>query len=284
MFKYFKVAGAALSIIFTLLLMSAVPVQNSLSDFILKLQAPYISLYGSYSSNPDTFRVVKFGYNLGVDAAAPEDIWSYGGQMTYTSASQTLNIVSSSTDDDTGGTGATGVLVTGLGSDGLTLEEIVPLDGTSTVTTTGEFMFVNRMVVYYSGTGLKNAGNITASQTTSGTVLAYIPTGTGVTQQLMYRVPRDRKCYINNLYVSVDKLSGSSPRAIFLVKVFNPLLTNTEYVVRRELLDSSVESNRSFPNFKDQTLGPDEIINIEVSTTANATEVSGTIDMICVTL
>lgn len=97
----------------------------------------------------------------------------------------------------------------------------------------------------------------------------------------MYKVPSDYRCFINKLYLTAEKLSGSAPRVIFYIKVYNESITNTEYIVRRELIDTSLETSREFPNFKDQALLPGEIINVEVDTGTDNTEVSATLDLIC---
>ena len=260
---------------------SRIPVSNTLTDFMTKFKPLYMSLFSSVEDDPVTYRVVKFGHNLDADSAANEDVWSAGGLMTYASAAQTLTVVSSSTDDDDGGTGAESITVACIGSDGTENSFTVTMDGTTPVVTTQTCFFVNRSFVNSSGSGLTNAGNITIDQTTSGYTLAYIPATYSITQQAMYRVPSDRRCGIQNLYVSADKLAGSSPRVIFLVKIFDPL-TNTERIARRELLDTSAETSRNIPNFDDVALSANEIINIEVNTNTNDTEVSATIDIVCI--
>jgi len=266
------------AIILSLTVQSRVPVVNTVSDFINYMDARFLSLFG----DGDTYyRVVKFGYNLDLDTAASEDVISQGGLMTFPSSAETLGVVSSDAADDDGSTGAESVFITGILGDGTQASEVVTLNGTSEVVTTNAYLFVNRAVVLSSGSGLKNAGTITIDQTTSGAVLASIPAGTGTTQQINYRVPSTHRCYINDLYVSADKLSGSSPRVTFLIKVFNTVTSNTEYIIRRELIDTSVTDRMQFPHFKEQALLPGEIMSIEASTTSNDTQVSATIDMTC---
>lgn len=157
------------------------------------------------------------------------------------------------------------------------------MDGTTPVLSAASetCIFVNRATVLSSGSGLVNAGNITITNQSSGDTLAYIPLGVSVTQQAAFYVPSDERCYINDLYVSADKLSGSDPRVEFLVKVYNSLTTETEYTIRRELLDTANESRARFPNFKDQALLAGEIITIEANSDTANTEVSATIDLTC---
>ena len=260
---------------------SRIPVSNTLSDFIARYEPLYIALFSAYEDDPSTFRIVKFGFNLDLDAAAVEDIWSVGGKFVRPTAAQTLTVVSSSTDDDVGGTGAEEITVACIGSDGTESDIVIDMDGTTSVVTTGTdtCLFINRAKVTVAGSGTKNAGNITITQTTSGYTLAYIPATYSITQQAVYRVPSDRRCYINHMYIAADKLTGSDPRVIFLFKVFN---TTVEYVLRRELLDTNTETSRTTHHFKGDALLPNEIIVIEADTDTNDTHVYAEIDLTCI--
>lgn len=59
---------------------SRVPTVNSLSDFWVRITEPFIALYTSAETNPNVRRIVKFGYNLDLDATPNEDVVSFGGQ------------------------------------------------------------------------------------------------------------------------------------------------------------------------------------------------------------
>lgn len=256
-----------------------VPVFNTLTDFVMKLNPVIISLYGENDVNE--YRVVKFGVNLDLDTGANEDVVSFGGLQTFLSTAETLDIVSSDGADTSAGTGARIVNINGIDANGLEITEDVIMNGTTPVTTVNSYLFVNEVLVIESGSSLHNIGNITIDGTTSSTILAYVLTTYSATHQASYRVPSDHKCYVNDLYVTADKLSGSSPRVIFYIKVFN-IEYNTEYILRRELLDTATSSHRDFLNFKDSPLLPGEIISIEASSSVNDTQVSAMFDLTCV--
>ena len=269
---------------------SAISKVSYLADFPARFSGIYTAFITNFQANPTDFRVVKFGRNEDVDAAANEDIWYWGGTvggdntLTYPTTGETLHVTSSSAADDLGSTGAQRLLITGIsGVDGTEITEIVDMDGTNVVETVNTYLFVNRAAVLLSGSGQKNAGNIILAMSSAGTKLGYIPAGYSVTHQIMYRVPSDRRCYINDLYFAAEKVGGgASPRVMFYVKVLNTVTTNTEYVIREELLDTTTEGHRDFSDFKDQALLSGEIINVEVDTDTNDTEVNATIDMSCV--
>lgn len=243
--------------LFTLSITTArLPVSNSLTDFYYKHSPLIISLFSNGATEPDVYRVVKFGHNEDIDLAAPEDIQTQGGQMVFPSAAETLSIVSDSAADDSGSTGANSIYITCIQSDGTRTFVTVTMDGTTPVVTTQTCLFVNRATVLLSGSGKVNAGNITITNTSSGNVLAYIEAGEAVTHQAVYRVPSNYNCFINSLYLASEKLAASDPRVIFKIKVFNTATTNTEYVIRREGMDTNSDSYRIFNNFKDQALLP----------------------------
>lgn len=81
----------------------------------------------------------KWGYNEDVDTGATETIWSVGGRFVPMASADTLNLVSSSTADDDGGTGANSVLIWGIDENRDPQIEIVTLDGQTPVTTSNQW-------------------------------------------------------------------------------------------------------------------------------------------------
>lgn len=97
------------------------------------------------------------------------DIWDDDSVMIYLSSAETMNIVSDNAADDVGSTGALTVNVIGLDANFLEVSEVVNMDGTTNVVTTLAFIRVTDLQVLTVGTGLKNAGKITATATTTST-------------------------------------------------------------------------------------------------------------------
>lgn len=181
----------------------------------------------------------KFGYNKDIDSGVEETIWPNGGTVTLPTAAQTLNIVSSSVDDDFGGTGCQYLRIDGLDADYNEVVEDVFMDGTTTVTTTNSFIAVNRCVGILFGTGKTNAGTITVTQTTSGITVASVLVGVSITQQLIYTVPAGKEAQLDWLWLRAIKPSGgSAPQVRFLFYSFVPQ-SNGTYITIDETVDTS---------------------------------------------
>lgn len=227
-------------------------------------------------------RVTKFGVNTDVDSATPEIIAAFGGGFVQSALSaETLNISSTDTDDvATTGTGARTILISCIDEDGLEVSVIANMNGSSTVTTTQTCKFVNRAIVLTAGSSKYNEGTITITQTTSGVTLASIPATYAVTQQLIYYVPADRRCYIDNLVKTTTKLSGSSPKIDYKTLVYSQT-QDVIYTTRQDFADSDVNGRLVNPDFKAEQLRPNEIVAVLVSTSTDNTVSSATLELTC---
>ena len=224
---------------------------------------------------------LKFGYNDDVDTASEEVIASFGGTFTPLTTASTLILVSSSTADTSAGTGARTIFIEGLNSTREYQFEFLTMNGTSNVTTVNSYLGVNRIVVFSSGTGQTNAGNISCTATTGGSNQAYIPTGTGVTQQLIYFNPDGVQGQIRGIQFSVLKLSGgSAPRVTIRLRVWNPKITNSTYVIRRFNLDTSSSTGITRTYNIPVKLDPTDVLWATVETDTNNTIVDGEIDIV----
>ena len=110
-----------------------------------------------------------------------------GDQVTAT----TLNIVSTSTADDDGGTGTNAIYISGIDGNRDEQFELVTMDGTTNVVTTTTWLGINRVAMFLCGTGQVNAGIINITATTGGSQMAQMPAGGGVTQQCIFHIPRN---------------------------------------------------------------------------------------------
>jgi len=143
----------------------------------------------------------KFGHNSDVNGSF-EDIWTPGGVLSRLSSAETMDIASTSTADDVGGTGAITIRVEGVANDWSILNEDVTLNGTSTVTTSNSFLRINRMYITSSGTGQVNAGNITATASTAATIQSRIDANVGQTEKTQYAVPLGYRVFATELQVN----------------------------------------------------------------------------------
>lgn len=181
----------------------------------------------------------KFGYNLDVDSASAEIVASFGGTFSRMTSADTLDIVSTSTNDDSGGTGVNSVVVYGIDENRDAQIEVVTMDGTTTVTTTGQWLGVNRIAVFLFGSLETNDGTITATATTAASTQAEMPAGTGVTQQLIFHVPQNYTFLADFIRFNVNKLSGGgSPRVTLKGLVYSAVNQGIQEVWQ-ETIDTS---------------------------------------------
>lgn len=138
--------------------------------------------------------VEKFGRNADVDAA--EDIWGNGGDWVAPTAARVHSIVSSSANDTSAGTGARTVTVNGLDGSYVDTTETVTMNGVTPVNTANSYVIIHRMVVATAGTGLTNAGTITATAATDATISCTIQVGFGQSQFCIYQIPANYTGYL----------------------------------------------------------------------------------------
>lgn len=221
----------------------------------------------------------KFGYNDDVDiATSPEIIAAFGGTFQYITTGETINIVSSSTNDDgsPAGTGANSIVVYGVDENWDAQTEVVTLNGTTTVTTTTSWLGINRVAVYLSGSGKKNAGNITITASSSGYTMAYMPAGQSTTQQMLFYVPQNHQFLATFLHFNSIKLSGGggAPEVQLKGWVYSAV-SNSEYEVFRETLDTANESSVTINTSEPFIIGEKSILWFTATSDKDNTAVRG---------
>lgn len=150
----------------------------------------------------DTSHINKFGYNTAVGTSY-ETVTDLGTNNLPTSAA-VVSIVSASTADTSAGTGARTVEIQGLDANYVEQTETVTMNGQSAVTTTATFIRVFRMRVTSAGTGETNAGNITASISSSDVARITAANG-GQTLMAVYTVPVNKAAYLIKFQGSLSK-------------------------------------------------------------------------------
>lgn len=225
---------------------------------------------------------LKFGYNEDVSSSGEEVIAHFGGTFTPLSTATTLTVVSSSANDvATTGTGARSLFIQGIDSDRRYQFEFVNLNGTSSVVTSNTWLGVNRIVVFSSGTGQTNEGDISCTATVGGSNQASIPAGTGVTQQAIYHNQDGHIGLIRRVSINVLKLSGGAiPRVNIFINVWNPKITNTVYTVRRFKLDTSVSNDLERTYDIPIKLDPTDVVWLSATSTQNSTAIDAEIDIV----
>lgn len=210
----------------------------------------------------------KFGYNNDVDTGT-ETIWEPGGLFVAPTSAQTLTIVSTSTDDDVGGSGCQSVIVYGVDGNYDFQTEVVELDGTTPVVTSNTWLGVNRVAAYLGA----NVGRIVATATTDTTVQASIPATEGTTQQCIFFVPRKHTALGRGVLLNVNKLSGASPKVTVVCWVTS-LVSNARYNVFQYTIDTAVENHLIFDPIFPFPVGEKSLIEWRATTNTDNTVVN----------
>jgi len=164
----------------------------------------------------------KFGRVTGVQTALT-DVWDYGGTTAlyvFPAAAAKMRVVSSSVQDDTGGSGATKIKINGLIAGYVDTTEEVTLDGTTPVQTSNSFLRINKVWV---SAGAAAAGNISIYHLTNATpIYAYITLGFTQSRQIIFTTPTGKSLYITGMRISAGvgntTASGKINYVIFTLK------------------------------------------------------------------
>jgi len=215
----------------------------------------------------------KWGYNPDIDSGSQEIISHFGGTFNIMTTAETLNIVSTSTNDTLAGTGANQVYIIGIGEDFLVQEEVVNLNGTTPVATDNTWLGINRMNVLSSGSLKANDGIISATSTTFG-IQADIPNGNGVTQQAIFHTQINHNFLADWLCINVRKISGGNSPFVTIKGWTYSRVTNTYYEICRFDIDSSVESSFDISPSQPFVLKSKEVLYFTAETDVNNTLVN----------
>ena len=216
------------------------------------------------------------------NAAATQQIW------LAPTAARIHAIVS--TDDHDGktatpsSTGARTLRVYGLTSwDSAETSEVITMDGTTAVNTTGSYVIIHRMKVLLYGTSGPNVGTISATAATDATVTATIIIGQGQTQMAIYGVPSTQVAYMPNYYGSAIKAAAACRGSVELFVNSIPDVTVTKFLVKHtngwDTTATSYIRHEFNPYFA--IAGP-AIIKVQAISSAADTDFSAGFDLILV--
>lgn len=186
---------------------------------------------------------VKFGNNADVDTSTEEDVWNVGGQLSWITVAQPINIVSDSAIDSDGQPGANAVLIQGLDADYNEIEELVLMNGTTTVTTTQDFFRVNECDVAFSGdTDVANVGTINLTASVDLTDQGQIDPVAGTLQNTQFTVPAGKVLLLEAFTVSTG--SNDTVRVFFDVR---NNVTNSPFLRQIQVFVNNGISNVAVP-------------------------------------
>jgi hypothetical protein len=201
------------------------------SDFMLEVAKGNI---------PGHSHINKFGHNSATTEG--DDVWGGGGVYPfYPTAAVDVDIVSTSTDDDTGEIGAIQVIVQGLDSNWDEQQETVTLNGTGVIQLTLTYTRLFRAWVHEAGSSNSNIGDITAyaratgSGVTAGDIGIFIGAGDGQTLHTLYTIPNGKTGYFVKGYVALATDAKTAENGTFrwLMRLNNGL--NGAWLVQGEV-------------------------------------------------
>ena len=164
--------------------------------------------------------IEKFGFNASVTTSLT-DIWSVGGVLPYPTSAESVEILSSSSADTSGGLGAQTVEIQGLDANWDLQSETLTMNGTTAVASTKTWIRIFRLRSKSRGTyDANNLGTITCRVSGGGATRAEIPYdstfgGIGSSEMTHYTVPNGKKALITSLFYSVEASKPINLYAIF---------------------------------------------------------------------
>ena len=170
--------------------------------------------------------VNKVGRNPDIDTGTvPEDVWDNGGG-TYTGfptgSAETVQVLSSSTDDASAGIGARTIRITGLDANYAIISETFTLNGTTPVTGSLSFIRVHTAAVLTAGSNNFNVGVITVRHSTTTTnVFMGLQIGTNQSNSSGYTVPAGKTAYMRKIHGSIRGGTSAAVDAVIWTRAFN---------------------------------------------------------------
>ena len=157
-----------------------------------------------YNALPKYTRVAALGHNPDIDAG-PEDVWTGGGTYPWMTAATSLEVLSSSANDTSAGTGARTITINGLDINYNAITATVTLNGTTSVAVGTQFFRINSALVASAGSGKVNAGDLTIRDAGAGTTRAIIPAAYGITRQSQYTVAANNTLQIHSMFFCINR-------------------------------------------------------------------------------
>ena len=221
----------------------------------------------------------KWGLNNSL-ASGTGWVWPVSNAVTWQSAADQLDIVSTLAADADGGTGWDTINIYGLDANYDRIQELITLNGITPVTTTKEFIFVYRVNAKDGGavvgSGEVNAGDITITYDGTGDTAAFIPAGKGSTLQLFDIVPNGHSLYIKKVEMNTFKTAGGQlPRVSF--EIYTQEIGFGKTLERNDALDASAQNKLPIDPGMPYPIPEKTRWWIEATTDQNSTRISGTV-------
>lgn len=149
-----------------------------------------------------------------LDIADGETDISEFGDLTYLTAAETMDIVSTSVNDDGSpvDTGLRTLFIEGVDGTGAYISEVITLDGTTVVVTANSYLRVNNMTGLTVGSSGWNEGEITATASTAATVQCQMDATESISQNSHFTIPLGETGFAVQFEMNASKTSaGGTP-------------------------------------------------------------------------
>jgi len=201
-------------------------------------------------------------------------------------AARIHTLQSNSVNDTTGGTGTNEVKVSYLPDwNSKEVTELVIGNLNAGIAMQNAAVIINRMEAFAQASTTDvgvNAGIITATAATDGTVTALIGAGEGQTQQAIIGIPSIMEAYIYRWQVQINKAIGAATSASFDIRVnTRPHINTIAFTVKDNLAVQSTgrSSSEKYYGLKKKFTGPC-IIKIQGTASADDVDANSDFDLI----
>jgi len=161
----------------------------------------------------DATVVVQIGHNPDIDAG-PEDVWTGGGLYPWMTGSTALEVLSSSADDASAGTGARTITLIGLNASYVEVTQTITLNGVTPVAVPTALFRINQCRLATAGSGQINVGDITIRDSGAGTTRAILPAAFGQLRQCQYTVAAGKTLVIYEVLHTINRPSSTRDAAV----------------------------------------------------------------------
>ncbi len=162
---------------------------------------------------PGATSLTKFGVNEAAPLNTKIDVWDEGGIYEFLTAAQTLTVQSTDAADAAAGDGARTVQIYGLDANYEEINEVITLNGTTSVNSVNQYLRCNRMIVRSAGVDETASGVITAEYL--GNVQTRVNNGYNQSLMAIWTVPAGMSFIIKYTEASI----GKGKEGLFEVKV-----------------------------------------------------------------
>lgn len=196
----------------------------------------------------------KIGFN-GALGSSQEDIWTVGGVYVFPNTPMQMEVVSSSASDAAEGTGIRTMRIFYLTTDFTEATEDITLNGTTPVATVATNIYrINHARTLTCGSNGAAVGDIDIRHLSDTPIYGRIAAGYNRLRQFIYTVPKGKKLFIFNVFVSAgSNVAGRQVRFetkgnfdTFLHQITPFFQVYSEFIVQDAAVDVPIEIPTSF--------------------------------------